>query len=627
MDYGSATGQDSLPPPLPAEPPVRTAEARSPLAGGQDGAGHPSAVRRDLAQSQQAGLTAIFGLGGDRAPQQPPWTGTPTLATDLAEVTTGTQPGHDESGILVRPARPARTAQEAAPATPLQLPADQVTDRFAHLPGLSLMAVILTVQAVLSAQFLRADTAFAGEARDLLAGRLELAHWLHGASVPAFPPSWFSGSPVIYPPVAALADGLGGLAGARALSLAFMLGATCLLWGTTTRLFGRRPAFFAAALFAVLAPILHVGALATYDSMALFLMALAAWCACGARAREDATGWILACAGALALANATEYASALFDPVVVIMTVLCACPRPGGKAALRRGALLLTCLAGTLAVLVRVGGEWYITGIRQTTTMRATGTDSMRTVLTQSWEWTGVVGAAALAGVAVSLFARNARPVTCLITALAAAALLVPIEQARVQTTASLDRHVAFGAWFACIAAGYALGSIASWPKARSVRVVVAACLGAAIAPIAALGIRQAQPMINWPSSGHLIAFLKPLTLHGGRFLADTAEVPEYYLPHTSWQQWSSTFAITLPGGQVHSVNGNPTPFTRAISAHYFSVVILDSSQTPVMDQAITQALRATPGYAVIREVTYEGPVRGDYTVWAYRPVAGSGGS
>ena len=627
MDYGSATGQDSLPLPLPAEAPARTAEARSARAAGHDLASLPSAVRRDFAQSQQAGLIAIVGLAGDRAPHQPPWTGSPALAADPAEVPASTRPGRDETGILLRPARPVRPSRAAPAVMPRQLPVDQATDRFAHLPGLSLMAVILTIQAALAAQFLRADTAFAGEARDLWAGHLELAHWLHGASIPAFPPSWFSGSPVIYPPVAALADGLGGLAGARMLSLAFMLGATCLLWGTTARLFGRRPAFFAAALFALIAPTLHVGTLATYDSMALFLMALASWCACGARARADATGWILACAGALALANATDYASALFDPVVVIMAVLSACPRPGGKAAMRRGALLLTCLAGTLAVLLRVGGQWYITGVSQTTTMRPTGTDPVLTVLRQSWQWTGVVAVAALAGLVVSIVAKNARPVTYLIMALAGAALLVPIEQASAQTTTSLDRHVDFGAWFACIAAGYALGSIATWPKARSARVVVAACLGAAIAPVAALGIRQAQPMINWPGSGHLIAFLKPLTLNGGRFLADTAEVPEYYLPQTRWQQWSSTLAITLPGGQVHSVNGNPTSLARAISGHYFSLVILDSSQASAMDQAITQVLRATPGYRVIGEVGYEGPARGNYTVWAYRPAARTGGS
>ena len=66
----------------------------------------------------------------------------------------------------------------------------------------------------------------------LWAGHLEWAHWLHGTPLPPFP-AYFSGAPVIYPPLGALADSVGGLAGARILSLVFMLGATALLWATT----------------------------------------------------------------------------------------------------------------------------------------------------------------------------------------------------------------------------------------------------------------------------------------------------------------------------------------------------------------------------------------------------------
>src|ERR1022692_3304238 len=149
MDYGSATGQDSLPPPLPADPPARTPEVRSTRTAryaGADGAGHPGAVRRGLAQSQQAGLSAMFGLAGSRAPSQPPLAGTPTLAPDSAAMPATTEPRQDEPGIVLRPARPVRPAPATVAQAPPEQPAGQVTDRFAHLPGLSLMAVILTVQ-------------------------------------------------------------------------------------------------------------------------------------------------------------------------------------------------------------------------------------------------------------------------------------------------------------------------------------------------------------------------------------------------------------------------------------------------------------------------------------------------
>ena len=119
-----------------------------------------------------------------------------------------------------------------------------------------------------------------------------------------------------------------------------MLGATCLLWGTASRLFGRRAAAFAAAIFAVTGPTLHLGAFATYDALSLLLMALAAWCAAAARDREDSTGWIVAAVAALALANATKYATALFDPVVRAAGRGSARTRgPAARLALRRATL------------------------------------------------------------------------------------------------------------------------------------------------------------------------------------------------------------------------------------------------------------------------------------------------
>ena len=149
-------------------------------------------------------------------------------------------------------------------------------------PAARLVAVwpllaVLAVQAALSLRLVRADTAFQDEATYLWAGHLQWAHWLHGTSLPPFP-TYFSGAPVVYPPVGALADSIGGLAAARTLSLVFMLAATVLVWATAGRLYGRLAAFFAAALFAVSGPTLHLGSFATYDALSVALVALAAWC-------------------------------------------------------------------------------------------------------------------------------------------------------------------------------------------------------------------------------------------------------------------------------------------------------------------------------------------------------------
>src|SRR6201989_2589621 len=138
------------------------------------------------------------------------------------------------------------------------------------------LIAVLTVQAILSLRLTWSNTAFQDEGLYLRAGHLEWARWLHQAPIPDFP-SYFSGAPVIYPPLGAVADNLGGLAAARVLSLSFMLGVTSLLWATAGRLYGRRAALLAAGLFATLAGTQFLGAFATCDAMALFLLALAAW--------------------------------------------------------------------------------------------------------------------------------------------------------------------------------------------------------------------------------------------------------------------------------------------------------------------------------------------------------------
>ena len=122
------------------------------------------------------------------------------------------------------------------------------------------LTLLLTVQSVLTLRLIWSNTAFSDEALYLWAGRVELAHVLHGSQVPEFA-SYFSGSPVLYPPLGALAASIGGLPGARLLSLVMMLATTAMLYDVSRRLFDRRSAFFAAALFAGLAGTQFLGAL------------------------------------------------------------------------------------------------------------------------------------------------------------------------------------------------------------------------------------------------------------------------------------------------------------------------------------------------------------------------------
>ena len=75
---------------------------------------------------------------------------------------------------------------------------------------------------------------------------MEWDHWLHGLNIaPLGFPNYFSGAPVVYPPLLAAFDSLGGLPAARCLSLLFMMAATSLLWSVTRRLYDAVAAFYA----------------------------------------------------------------------------------------------------------------------------------------------------------------------------------------------------------------------------------------------------------------------------------------------------------------------------------------------------------------------------------------------
>jgi tellurite resistance protein len=429
----------------------------------------------------------------------------------------------------------------------------------------------------------RARTAFGDEALYLAAGHLEWSHWLHGTQIPAYQ-TWFSGAPVIYPPVGAIADSLGGLAAARLLSLVFMLGVTSFAWGTANRLLeDERAAFFAAALFAALAPTLHLGSYATYDAPALLLLAAATWCAAGARGSQRATRRIIAAGILLALANATKYATALYDPTVLCLTLLSSWPDAGRKAALRRAAFLAGTAAAVLAVLLALGGPGYLTGIRVTTTGRAHGTDAASLVFAEAWSWTAVVVVPAVVA-AASCAVRRRWPQALLLAVLALSALLAPADQARIQTATSLNKHVDFGAWFAAIAAGYLLSGLSRRRAALAVSL-------AALIPVASLGPAQARAMINWPDVTGLVKVIRPMTAHGGHFLVETTDVLQYYLPETTWRQWSST------------QHGNPEYYQQAIARHYFSVVVLSFNQTLAVDYAIALDLSEAGGYKLAAKV------------------------
>ena len=462
---------------------------------------------------------------------------------------------------------------------------------------------MLVVQAGLSLRLVWSNTAFGDEALYLWAGHLELSHWEHGTGVPNFQ-TWFSGAPNFYPPLGALADSLGGLAGARMLSMVFMLGATACLYGITAQLFSRRAACYAIAVYIALAPTQALGAFATYDAMALFLIALATWV--GVRSTIT-RGWnfritLLLMAGViLAVANATKYASAIFDPVAALTVALSCWQKKGYRPAIISAAVMFGSWAIAAGVEIYVGGRGYWHGITVTTLARPAASSSASLVLHQAFSYAGAVMILALFALLASFGGPLVDRLICGTELVAV--ILAPANQARIHTTVSLYKHVDFGALFGCIAAGYVITRISRVDVRRSWQIIIGLC---AAGPIILFSIAQAANLFSfWPNSNAYVAALRPLLATpqaaAGHYSSDEQFVLYYYLRDETYpnelldEYWDKSIHKELSGLAADK---------KEIQLHYLSAIELDNSgDTSAKDTVLEKQLASSGAYTL----TYEG--------------------
>ncbi len=534
----------------------------------------------------------------------------------------------------LRPARSADRARttslavvsllDAVPARPtvdherpgLKYDGEENPRKFSRVAARWPLLVVLGVQVALSLRLVWSNTAFQDEALYLRAGHLEWAHWLQGAQIPDFP-SYFSGAPILYPPLGALADSVGGLPAARILSLGFMLAVTALLWTTTRRLFGQRAALLAAGLFATLAGTQFLGAFATFDAMALFLLALAAWLAvrsadCQPMAR---TILLIICGVTMAVADAAKYATTVLTPVVLIVAALAVARRYRGAVGVLAALTALCSWLSLVVIAVVLGGHEYWLGITTTTLDRPPSDVSAAVIFQRSYIWTGLIVLLAVLGALLAI--RSKQRGRFIPAVLVCAALVIPIEQARLHTTVSLQKHVVFGAWFAAIAAGYAMARLSRVDPGRGWAAVMAIPIAASTL-FGSMGQADALYRV-WPNSADAISVLRSaVRTHPGNYLAEDYDVEAYYLrSQVPWQRWSSTYYFSSPG-----LGTGASAYRAAISEHYFSLIILDFGDTAATDRELTSDMARAGGYHVLAKV-------GAFTIWAstgIHAVRASGG-
>jgi len=483
-----------------------------------------------------------------------------------------------------------------------------------------LLLIILCAQALLSLRL--HNTAFEDEAQYLYAGRIELAHLLHGAPLQVNFTSYFSGSPVLYPVLAGAANDVGGLAAARAVSLAEMLATTTLLYMLTRRLFNERAGLCAAALFSGEMSLIFMGNFATFDATALFLLAVAAWI--GVRTAGSRWPLFLLAAPVAALAVATKYAALLFVPTVVLMPAFAGWPRLGRRALFYPFALGASIILLLVAAL-RLGGPTYMHAIGSTTTARANGSTPDTTILTESLKWGGVLFAMAVVGTVFYAWrprtergeqiappGTRLRRVTMGVV-LTGTALLAPVYQAHIHTDTSFQKHIGFGLFFAAPMAGIGLARIIGDHFRRPQ-------FGLAIwSLVLALGISQsAQFFGTWPNSQGFIKVMGRYLRPHGLYLVEAPEVPEYYLGNRSDaqpKQFVSTFGLSIVTKQGKRLTGDAA-FKLTIQQGWYQIVAYDDATLPATARMLRKDLTGAP-YTLKKVVS--GSTHGhvyNYYVW-----------
>ena len=486
------------------------------------------------------------------------------------------------------------------------------------------IAAILMMQAFMSIRLLHATGASGDEALYIYSGHQLIHELWHSGGSPYYE-TYFSGAPVIYPVLAALLDHIGGLVLVRIVSGIFMLIATGLLFATARHLFGYWQAVTAAGLFAALGITQGLGAYATFDALALMLIAFAAYCAVKV---STSAGWLVAIPAILLLANAAKYASVLFDPVVIMLAAL-TLRTEGWRRVGQRAAILAGVTVSLLAIAVVLAGTSYFHGILFTTVARKTGTGILNlnpanshTIVMFSWDRIGLIVVVGALSMMVALVVPKERSSLSLLALFVVSGLLVTLEALKLHDLTSVNKHDDFGAWFTAMAAGYALARGAELIRTRYVRAVwvISALLSVPVALHFYGNDRPIDTAANLNGVSQIVPYLQVNSsdryLMGGRL--DDVILYDFHLPIPWWRVATDNYVkYPIPGrggnangslqGRVCNTQAPDCVYLQglegaraAIRAHWFAVVSFIGQNHLPIDTVELDTVRTTPGYILV---------------------------
>jgi hypothetical protein len=203
--------------------------------------------------------------------------------------------------------------------------------------------------------------------------------------------------------------------------------------------------------------------------------------------------------------------------------------------------------------------------------------------------------------------------------------LLAPANQARINTTISLMKHVDFGAWFAASVAGYTIRWAVqlAWFH-RAIRAFWIAVIAASLLPLLNRGERQATTSFHdWPNAAELVTVLRPITAdRSGTYLVTNASVVQYYLrKQINWVGWHDTFYLNYTDPRTGGYLDDIPAYRASVRDYFFDVIVLDFGSTPVTDHAIAAVIEKSPGYRLTARIEgVDAAGHYSYFVWRYQP-------
>lgn len=411
-------------------------------------------------------------------------------------------------------------------------------------------------------------------------------HLWHGSTIIEHPSAYLSGSPMVYPPLAAIADTIGGLGLARNLSLLFIVVAGVMVYLTAAQLFGRLAGVIAQLAFLCNGSVLFQAHLATFDAMALCIVSIATWVAVRSAQRNGLLYGFLA-GGLLALAFLTKYMTAVYVPIVAVIAVAAGWSTWRWVVVQRAAVMVFVSVALVFFYIELFAREIWV-GIVSTTFSRAAmaeaSTGSMVTTLL-GWAAPWLVGAA----VAVVIGSVGpGRRLLVLRLALLGGAIAAPLGQMRMHEMTSFSKHLAFGMVFAAPLVGELFAM-----ALRKTRGKAAPTVAAFLVLAVSLGVVTSREFLTgWIDDRPLIAPLSTAIAAspGKVVLAEVGSAERYELrQETGPRQWADTYSFSYSG-----LTGVPA-YEKAIEQSHFGVIYL--SMTTVNGQAVHEYLisHATP--------------------------------